>query len=335
MKKITLLLLMLSLFILISCKNNQVIEKNDVLIIYSPHPLEFIDPIIGEFENETGIIVEVIVAGTGELLNRIESEKDNPICDVLWGGSLTTLESEKDLFEKYYSINEGHAIYKNNDGYITRFTMMPSVIMINANLIGDIVINGYEDLLNEKLKGKIAYADPSKSSSSFEQLLNQISSMGKGDDEKGWEYVSKLIYNLDNELLDSSSSVYNGVVEGKYTVGLTFEEPAAKFLDDGAPIKIVYPVEGTIFRPDGVAIIKGSNKYEDATKFVDFITSKEMQTYISVELNRRSVRDDVMQAENLMPYDDISIMRDNQNWVSTHKDEIISRYKNLFNEINK
>ena len=60
-----------------------------------------------------------------------------------------------------------------------------------------------------------------------------------------------------------------------------------------------------------------------------------MQTYISVELNSRSVRDDVMQAENLMPDDDISIMRDNQNWVSTHKDEIISRYKKLFNEINK
>ena len=191
MKKIAFLFLMLSLFILIGCQNNQVIEKNDVLIIYSPHPLEFIDPIIGEFENETGIIVEVIVAGTGELLNRIESEKDNPICDVLWGGSLTTLESEKDLFEKYYSINEGHAIYKNNDGYITRFTMMPSVIMINANLIGDIVINGYEDLLNEKLKGKIAYADPSKSSSSFEQLLNQISSMGEGDMRKdGNMYIS-------------------------------------------------------------------------------------------------------------------------------------------------
>jgi len=213
--------------------------------------------------------------------------------------------------------------------------MVPSVIMINTNLIGDIEIEGFKDLLNPQLKGKIAYADPSKSSSSFEHLLNQLSSMGQGDVEKGWNYVERLIFNLDNTLLDGSSSVYNGVVQGQFTVGLTFEDPVAKFIDNGAPVKIVYPKEGTIFRPDGVSIIKDANNMEAAKQFVDFVTSKEVQSFLAAELNRRPIRNDVMPGKGLVPFSELIIEIDDQNWASSHKEEIISKYKKLFETINE
>ena len=72
-------------------------DKKDAgsLVIYSPHPLEFIDPIVNEFENKTGVKVEVVAAGSGELLKRVEAEGDNPMGDILWGGSLSTLEPKK------------------------------------------------------------------------------------------------------------------------------------------------------------------------------------------------------------------------------------------------
>ena len=69
--------------------------------------------------------------------------------------------------------------------------------MINTNLIGDVKVEGYEDLLNPALKGKIAFADPSKSSSSYEHLINMLYAMGNGDPDKGWDYVEKLCRNLD------------------------------------------------------------------------------------------------------------------------------------------
>lgn len=304
----------------------------ETLVIYSPHPIEFIDPIIIEFENETGVAVEVMTAGTGELLKRIESEQKTPVGDVLWGGSLSSLESNIDLFEAYKSSNESHAIYKNTDGYITRFTMMPSVIMVNTNLIGDIKIGGYKDLLNSQLKGKIAYADPSKSSSSFEQLLNQIWAMGDGEIEKGWKYVKSLMYNLDGKLLERSSDVYNGVARGEFIVGLTFEEAAAKYVDIGAPVKIIFPEEGTIIRPDGVSIIKDSKHIENAKKFVDFVTSYDIQVLIANELNRRAIRDDVPQSKGLIPYEEIVVIQDDQKWSSENKEDILERYIKMFNE---
>ncbi len=45
------------------------------------------------------------------------------------------------------------------DGNLTRFSSIPSVIMVNTDLIGNVKVNGYADLLNPALKGKIAFAD--------------------------------------------------------------------------------------------------------------------------------------------------------------------------------
>lgn len=309
-------------------------DKKDAgsLVIYSPHPLEFIDPIVNEFENKTGVKVEVVAAGSGELLKRVEAEGDNPMGDILWGGSLSTLEPKKEYFEKYKSVNEEFVYdeYKNEDGTITRFSVIPSVIMVNKNLIGDIKIEGYEDLLNPALKGKIANADPTKSSSSFEQIVNQLYAMGNGDPEKGWDYVAKLTKNLDGKLLSGSSAVYKGVGDGEYTVGLTFEEVAVKYVKDGAPVEIVYPKEGTIAKPDGVVIIKNAKNMENAKKFIDYVTSKEAQDLIVNELNRRSVRKDVGPAAGLKTLEEIKLIQDDEKWVNDNKQAIMDKYKEIF-----
>ncbi|MBE6053062.1 MAG: extracellular solute-binding protein [Clostridium sartagoforme] len=302
------------------------------LVVYCPHPLEFIDPIVAEFEDETGIQVDVVAAGTGELLKRVESEKDNPLGDVMWGGSLGTLEPKVDLFEEYKSVNEEYMLdeNKNTDGKITRFSDIPSVLMINTNLIGDVKVEGYEDLLNPELKGKIAHADPSKSSSSFEHLVNMLYAMGNGDPEKGWDYTDKLAGNLDGKLLSGSSAVYKGVSDGEYTVGLTFEEGGAKYVKDGAPVEIVYMKEGVISKPDGVAIIKGAKNMDNAKKFIDFLTSKETQTMVASELSRRSVRKDVEPAEGLKAMSDINIIKDDSKVVAENKQVWIDKFKEIF-----
>ena len=83
--------------------------------------------------------------------------------------------------------------YKNTEGNLTRFDTIPSVIMVNTDLIGDIKIEGYEDLLNPELKGKIAFADPAASSSSFEHLVNMLYAMGGGNPDNGWDYVKQFL----------------------------------------------------------------------------------------------------------------------------------------------
>ncbi|MBP3781098.1 MAG: extracellular solute-binding protein [Selenomonas sp.] len=305
------------------------------LVIYCPHPLSFINPLVEEFEKESGVKVEVVAAGTGELLKRVESEKSNPLADIFWGGSLGTMKPKAALFEEYRSANEDHVqeAFKNVEGSITRFTDIPSVIMVNTNLIGDVKVEGYEDLLNPALKGKIAFADPSKSSSSYEHIINMLYAMGKGDPDKGWDYVEKLAKNLDGKLLSGSSAVYKGVADGEYAVGLTFEEGGAKYVADGAPVKLVYMKEGVISKPDGIYIIKNAKHMENAKKFIDFITSKKAQTLITQKLHRRSVRDDVDAPVGLLPKAEINVITDNEEVVNKNKKAWLDKFKDIFTSV--
>ncbi len=315
-----------------AAKPTEAAKTSGDLVIYCPHPLEFINPLVSEFESQTGIKVEVIAAGTGELLKRVESEQANPLGDIFWGGSLSTMKPQMNLFESYQSVNEEFVqeSMKNVEGPLTRFTDIPSVIMVNTDLIGDIEVNGYEDLLNPELKGKIAHCDPSKSSSSYEHLINMLYAMGKGDPEAGWDYVGKLCENLDGKLLSGSSAVYKGVADGEYVVGLTFEEGAAKYVADGAPVKVVYMKEGVISKPDGVYIIKNAKNMDNAKLFIDFITGKDAQTIIVEQLNRRSVRTDVPAPSYLLPKDQMNIIFDDEQLVVEQKEAWLEKFNDIF-----
>ena len=310
-------------------------DDADKVVVYCPHPLSFINPLVDAFEQESGIQVEVVTAGTGELLKRVESEQGNPRGDIFWGGMLSTMETKAALFEPYISINESHvqAVFKNEEGSMTRFTDIPSVIMVNTNQIGNIRVEGYEDLLNPALKGRIAMADPAKSSSSSAHLINMLYAMGKGNPDQGWDYVEKFCRNLDGKLLSGSSAVYKGVADGEYAVGCTFEEGGAKYVADGAPVKLVYMKEGVISKPDGIYIIKNAKHMENAKKFIDFITSKEAQTLITQKLHRRSVRDDVAPPVGLLEKADIHIINDDENVVNQNKKTWLDKFKDIFTSV--
>ena len=147
---------------------------------------------------------------------------------------------------------------------------------------------------------------------------------------KGWDYVEKLCSNLDGKLLSGSSAVYKGVADGEYTVGLTFEEGGAKYVADGAPVKLVYMKEGVISKPDGIYIIKNAKHMENAKKFIDFITSKEAQTLITQKLHRRSVRDDVPAPQGLQDKSTINIIQDDENVVNQNKKAWLDKFKDIF-----
>ncbi|KEZ87288.1 ABC transporter substrate-binding protein, partial [Lacrimispora celerecrescens] len=184
--------------------------SKEKLIIYSPLTESMIDSMLAMFEEDTGIDAECLAMGTGDALKRIQTEADKPQADILWSGTIGTVKNKSEYFADYITVNEDafYDEYKNTEGNMTRFDTIPSVIMVNTDLIGDIKIEGYEDLLNPELKGKIAFADPAASSSSFEHLVNMLYAMGGGNPDNGWDYVKQFCTQLDGKLLGGSSAVY-------------------------------------------------------------------------------------------------------------------------------
>lgn len=332
MKKLILFILFTAI---LSCSQNGNSDKGE-LIIYCSHPLDLMNTILDDFKlKNPEINADVVTAGTGELLKRIEAERANPLGDILWGGTLNSVKSKSELFENYVSTNEVNIYeeFKNTEGNFTRFSAIPSVIMINTNLTKNIKIESYEDLLNPALKGKIACADPSASSSAFEHLVNMLYAMGKGDPEKGWDYVQKLCENLDGKLLSGSSAVYKGVADGEYAAGLTYEEAGVSYILSGSPVKVIYMKEGVISKPDGVYIIKGAKNLENAKKFIDYCVSLDAQNILVNKVNRRAIRIDASPSEAVISMEEIYSITDNPEVVEANRQKWLDKFRDIFTSI--
>ena len=305
------------------------------LVIYSPNSEGLLNATIPLFEEKYGVNVELIQAGTGELVKRIQSEKNDPYADVLFGGSWSQMYTNEDLWEPYVSANDANVIdaYKNKCGFITGNVLDGSVLIVNTDLIGDIKIEGYEDLLNPALKGKIATADPANSSSAFAHLTNMLLAMGGYEDDKAWQYVHDLFENVDGKICESSSGVYKGVADGEYVVGLSYEDPCAQLVLDGAPVKIVYMKEGTVFLPASATIIKGAKNMDNAKLFIDFILSEEVQNIWGSTLTNRPVMKDAATNDAMTPMADINVIEEDIPYVSAHKSELVDKYTEIFTDL--
>lgn len=335
MKKSLFYLLATVVILMISgCSDSEGESSKDELVVYTPASEELVSKLIPKFEEETGIDVELVTASTGELLSRIKGEGSNPIADVMWGGSPSLIKPLKDNFEEYVSKNDEYLPeeFKNTEGYLNRYSSTSSVILVNTDLIGDIEINGYADLLNPELKGKIAHGDSTTSSSSFNHLENMLFAMGKDHDpmsEEAWDYVDKFLDNLDGKVLTSSGDVHKGVADGEYTVGLTYEEPAVEYMESGASVEVVYMEEGTIFKESGSYIVKDAKHMENAKKFTDYLLSDEVQDILGTETSNRPLREDAELAEYKTPLSEINILDYDDQWGEKHKDEVTEKYMDL------
>ena len=315
--------------------------ESTTLVIYSPNSDTEVDNVIPAFEAATGITVELVSAGTGECVERIDAEKENPQADLLWGGmNYGVYVQHPDLWEDYTSPNESliDENYRQKDvhAYTNSNLSGSGCFIINNELIKElgIEINGYADLLQPELKGKIASGDPTKSSSAWAELTNMLLVMGdKPYDDKAWEYVEKFVAQLDGIQLDSSSAIYKGVADGEYVVGVSYEDPCVRMLSDGADVTVVYPEEGAVWLPAAMAIVKGAPHLDAAQKWVDFNLSDECQSIYAGTTARPTNTSLPLTDPNMKPFSEINVVYEDIPYCAEHKTEWQAKYAEIRDKI--
>jgi len=308
--------------------------------MYTPNEQNMLDALVPVFEQETGITVNEVTATTGELYTRIQNETANPQGDILFGGGIAQAMSNSNLWQPYTGANDAGMsdIGKNVGGYSTPYQADGSVLLVNTEQIGSITIGGYADVLNPALKGKIAFGDPTNSSSAFAQLTNMLAAMGGGDvdanytSDAGWNYVQQLLQLTGGKAVGSSAEVAQDTAQGEYAVALTYEAQAMNQVLAGFPVKIVYMSEGTVYLPSGVAIIKGAKNMDQAKAFCDWIQSAEAQQIIDDNTTGRPLRTGV-QSQGMTPLDQIKTITEDSNYVTAHRDDILSHYTDILSKV--
>ena len=309
----------------------------DTLVIYSARNERLNNIVIPAFEEATGIKVEVVTGSTGEINQRVKAEVEsgNVTGDIHWAADETMLDANRDLFEVYVS-TENDALYPEfqNDGtnVFNNAYAEPNVMIVNTDMLKEmgIEVNSYADLTQPQLKGKIISADPANSSSAFQCLIGMLYGMGDGDpmSAKAWDFIDEFLVNLDGKIASSSSQVYNGVANGEYAVGLSYEDPCVELeATHEHPVKVVYATEGVIFPGESVQIIKGAPHMEAAQKFVDFVLSEESQKAVAAELNLRPLRAGVPTNAKMIPTEEITLFPTySAKYIAEMKPTIVATY---------
>lgn len=301
--------------------------EEERLVIYTSHKEEVYGPIIKEFQQRTGIWVEVVTGGSGELLERIamEAEGGQPACDLMFGGGVESLAAYEDCFEPCTpeGVKNLRGVGLSEEGLWTPFSSLPLVLIYNTRLVSEGELTGWADLLDPRWKGRIAFADPTVSGSSYTAALTLFSCI-EGDD---WDILAALVDNLDGGALPDSGDVVESVRSGSRYIGVTLEETALK--QRSPELGIVYPAEGTSAVPDGCALIKGAKHAEKARAFLDFVLGRDVQELLVSDLHRRSVRTDVHAPEDLPSEAELGIIDYDVHWAGALKEEFIRRWTEL------
>ena len=269
-------------------QKNEAKGPSGELIMYTTVADAHLDATIEGFNAKyPDIKVNYTYGGAGDCKARIQAEAANPQADVMFGGlQFADLKNYGQYFEPYVSANSKNimADYQLESGLITFHDAQIPCIIVNDELekqLG-VKVTGWESLLDPKLKGKIAIANPTSSSSAWNWMQCLLTDFGGYDSQAAWDYIEKFIPQV--VLQDSSSAPFKKTCKGEYAVGLTYEPLVIMNEDLAFPGNhVVYWEEGVTSVGFASAIIKGAKNLENAKLFMDFLQSDEGQSiYLSV-----------------------------------------------------
>lgn len=303
------------------------------LMIYAAWEEAVYQPIIKEFEERTGYLVSVKNGSSRELLEALEPEgkrEEPPDWDALFGVGIETLEEFKEFLLPYESDQESsiNPLFRSEDYRWTGFSALPLVIMYNTNVVTYRELpQGFMSLLEPRWKGRIAFLDPKASDVYSHALVTAVKACSGEKD-----YLPRLMANLDYSTLSDLGQVDSGIVEGKYSLGVTSEESALALRLDGGDVDYVYPCEGTGALVDGAAIVKGCRHEAAAKEFLDFTISLDVQRILAADLNRRSVRGDVLPLPGLAPIAALNLMTMDIQALSREKAVVMKRWNHILED---
>ena len=304
--------------------------KANELKIYSERQPLLIEPLLKEFEKDTGIKVEWIYSKKG-LVQKIILEKSNPVADIFLSSDISRLI---DISEAGASVKiQPLATVPTNlqSDYWAGLTQRARIIYVNKDL--NIKNINYEDLAHEDYKGKICVR------SGFHPYnISLFASLMAHHSEEWLEtYLTDLKANLARKPQgndrDQVKAIYAGVCD--YSIGNHYYFFKMQDNDDQKvwlnKATVVFPNQenrGTHVNISGIAILN-PNKLELAEKLVQFLAGKKAQSIYANDNNEFPVSPEVSVSEK------VKKLAGNAKFDSLDLEKLASNRKAVINLLNK
>jgi iron(III) transport system substrate-binding protein len=316
---------------LAGCKKEQ--GSKELNLLCTPQE-EWCQGMKQEFEAKYGITVNYVRMSSGESLARVRAEKDNPQFDIWWGGPIDSFVAAKEegLLEAYDSPNYKNLLdqtkYKDPENYWVGIYVGSLGFCTNKDWLADNPgvepPKSWDDLLKPEFRGQVMVAHPSTSGTSYTALATVLQLRGE---EQGWEYARQYAGQV-LQFTKSGAAPAKFVGQGEAAVCIVFSHDIVHEIEDnGLPLELTFPEEGTGYEIGGMGILKGAKNMDAAKKWFDWALTAEAQalgpkykayqapTVKGVELSHP----ELLQV-NLIDYD--------FQWAGNHKKEFVDKFTN-------
>lgn len=300
------------------------------LVVYTSVDEENAQNLLARFTKATGIKVNMVFLSSGPAMSRIEAEKANPQADIWFGAPSENhiVAKQRGLTVPYISkeaaeLPEG---FKDDEGYWASFYMNPlgfGVLEQELQKGKKPVPASWADLLDPAFKGMIQMPSPQASGTAFAQLMTLIEVMGE---DRAFDYFKQLNPNIQT-YTQSGTAPSKNLAIGETQIAIQFTPAFLKLLDEGYPVKVVFPAEGVGFEAAAVSILKGAKNEASAKALVDWILSKEGQAAIGeARTYFFPVRTDVSAGEGVPALSDIKLINYDRQKAAADRKRLLDRW---------
>ena len=257
------------------------------LVIYSGRNEKLVKPLLDKLEKAVGTDVDVRYGDSAELAAQILEEGDRTKAGLFFSqdaGALGAL-SREGMLRKLPSdtLDEVDEAYRGSGGDWVGLSGRVRVIAYNPDQVGeDEVPDSVFDVVKPEWKGKVGFAPTNASFQAFVTGMRVL----KGDDATR-EWLEELKANGAKTYAHNLATL-DAVEAGEVSLGLVnhyywYERVAEKGEDKVNSRLHFLPGEdpGALINVAGAGILKDSGQGETAQKAVDYLLSKEAQTYFA------------------------------------------------------
>ncbi len=266
-------------------KVKQTIERR-TLIVYAAQDQVYAEPILREFEKETGIKVKTVfdseAVKTTAIVNRLLAERDHPQCDVFWGNE--EMRTRQLAAQGVFRETNGWAAFGNRSRRIVINTNFVSLGSRRGNEADQTTpaqnppphVGGYApssllELTNEIWRGKVALGFPQ-----FGTTATHIHALKQLWGEAAWLAWCRALAANRPFIVDGNSVVVKFVGRGEAWIGLTDSDDVFAGQREGAPIAALPLSEESLLIPNTVAVIRNAPHPANAQKLFEYLQCREV-----------------------------------------------------------
>lgn len=238
-------------------------SKRTEVIAYVAQDQVYAEPILQEFEKETGIRVRAVfdseAVKTVGIVNRLLAEREHPQCDVYWGN--------EELRARQLA---AHGIFRETNGWAAfgyrsrRLTMLATATNVPEP-------KSLFELTNAIYRGRVAMAYPLFGTTATHLLV--LRQHWGGAPWRAW--CQGLAANKPF-VVDGNSMAARFVVRGEASVGLTDSDDIAAEVREGAALKSLPMTPETLLIPNTVGVVRHSPHPEAAQRLFEFLQRREI-----------------------------------------------------------